>query len=92
MAQNQSDWNSMFQSPQAETLLKNKQAVESLMKSQEAQQLMELLNKNSGQGLQQAAESAMKGNTAQLTQLVEGLMRNPQSAKLVEELNKKVNL
>ncbi len=92
MAQNQPDWNGMFHSPQATNLLNNKQAVESLMKSQEAKQLMELLSKNSEQNLQQAAQSAINGNTAQLAQLVEGLMRNPQSAKLVEDLNKKVNL
>lgn len=92
MAQNQPDWNGMFHSLQATNLLNNKQAVESLMKSQEAKQLMELLSKNSEQNLQQAAQSAINGNTAQLAQLVEGLMRNPQSAKLVEDLNKKVNL
>ena len=92
MSQNQPDWNSMFHSPKATNLLNNKQAVESLMKSQEAKQLMELLSKNSEQNLQQAAQSAIKGNTSQLAQLVEGLMRNPQSAKLVEDLNKKINL
>ena len=92
MAQNQPDWNGMFQSPQAANLLNNRQTIETLMNSQEAKQLIELLNKNPGQNAQAAAQSAMEGNPAQLTRLIEGLMRNPQSAKLVEELNKKVNL
>lgn len=88
---NQSDLNHILSSPQASGLLKNKQAVESLMKSGEAQRLVELLNQNAGGDLKGAAQSAMKGDSAQLMSLVEGLMKNPQSAKLVEELNKKVN-
>lgn len=87
---NQPDLNSILNSPQASGLLKNKQAIESLMKSGEAQRLMELLNQKSGGELKDAAQSAMKGDSAQLMSLVEGLMKNPQSAKLVEELNKKV--
>lgn len=87
---NQPDFNNVLNSPQAASLLKNKQAVESLMKSGEAQRLMELLNKNAGSGLKDAAQSAMKGDTTQLMDLVQGLMKDPQSAKLVEELNKKV--
>ena len=80
----------LFHSPQTANLLKNKQAVESLMRSGEAQRLMELLNQNAGSGLKDAAQSAMKGDASQLMSLVEGLMKDPQSAKLVEELNKKV--
>lgn len=91
MSQKQPGLNDLLNAPQAANLLKNKQAVESLMKSDEAKRLMELLNQSSGQGLKDAAQSAMKGDTSQLIGLVEGLMKNPQSAKLVEELNKKVN-
>jgi hypothetical protein len=69
--------------------MKNRQALESLMKSGEARRLMELLNRNAGGGLQNAAQSAMQGDAAQLTHLVEGLMGDPESARLVEELNKK---
>jgi hypothetical protein len=87
---NQADLHAILHSPQAEELMKNRQALESLMKSGEARRLMELLNQNAGGGLQNAAQSAMQGDAAQLTQLVEGLMQDPSSAKLVEELNKKV--
>ena len=51
---------------------------------------MELLNQNSGGGLKDAAQSAMNGNAAQLMGLVQGLMKDPQSAKLVEDLNQKI--
>lgn len=45
---NQPDLNNILSSPQAAGLLKNRQAIESLMKSGEAQRLMELLNQNAG--------------------------------------------
>ena len=91
MKQKQSDLDGLLHTPQAASLLKNKQAMENLMKSGEAQRLMELLNKNAGSSLKDAAQSAMNGNASQLMDLVQGLMKDPQSAKLVEELNKKVN-
>ena len=90
MNKKQPDLNDVISSPQAASLLKNKQAIEDLMKSGEAQRLIELLNRNAGGGLKDAAQSAVKGDAAQLMSLVEGLMKDPQSAKLVEDLNKKV--
>lgn len=84
------DLRQVFASPQAQNLLKNKQALESLMKSGEAQRLMELLNQNAGDGLKNAAQSAMQGDASQLKKLVDDLMKNPESARLMEDLNKKV--
>ena len=90
MDNNQPNLNEMLNSPKTADLLKNRQAMESLLNSNEARKLMELLNQNSGGGLKDAAQSAMKGNTSQLMGLVQNLMSDPQSAKLVDELNKKV--
>lgn len=90
MDKNQPNWNEMLHSPKTADLLKNKQAMESLLRSDEARKLMELLNRNSGGGLKDAAQSAMNGNAAQLMGLVQGLMKDPQSAKLVEDLNQKI--
>ena len=90
MDNNQPNLNEMLNSPKTADLLKNRQAMESLLHSSEARKLMDLLNQNAGGGLKDAAQSAMKGNTAQLMELVQGLMNDPQSAKLVDELNKKV--
>lgn len=90
MEQKQPNLNEVLTSPQAASLLKNKQAIEALIKSGEAQRLMELLNQNSGNGLKNATQSAMKGDTTQLMNLIQGLMKDPKSAKLVEELNKKM--
>lgn len=91
MNPNQPDLNEMLHSPKAADLLKNRQAMEKLLCSDEAQRLIELLNQNSGGGLQNAAQSAMKGDAARLMSLVQGLMNDPKSAKLVEELNKKAS-
>lgn len=90
MDKNQPNWNEMLNSPKTADLLKNRQAMESLLHSDEARRIVELLNQNSGGGLKDAAQSAMNGNAAQLMGLVQGLMNDPQSARLVEELNKKV--
>jgi len=90
MDKNQPNLNEMLNSPKTADLLKNRQAMDALLHSDEARRLMELLNQNSGGGLKDAAQSAMKGNAAQLMGLVQGLMKDPQSVKLVEELNKKV--
>ena len=90
MNKSQPDLKKVMSSPQAAELLKNKQGLENLMKSGEAQRLMELRNRNAGGGLKDAAQSAMTGDAAHLMGLVEGLMKDPKSAKLVEDLNKKV--
>ena len=90
MDKNQPNLNNVLNSPQAAELLKNRQAMEDLLHSNEARRLMDLLNQSSGDGLKTAAQSALNGNPAQLMGLVEGLMKNPQSVQLLEQLNKKV--
>lgn len=90
MDQNHPNLNEVLKSPQASNLLKNKQAIESLMKSAEAQKLMELLNRNSGESLKNAAQSAMSGDSKQLMSMVQNLMSDPNNVKLIEDLNKKI--
>ncbi len=90
MDQNHPNLNEVLKSPQASNLLKNKQAIESLMKSAEAQKLMELLNRNSGESLKNAAQSAMSGDSKQLMSMVQNLMSDPNNVKLIEDQNKKI--
>ncbi len=90
MNQKQTDLNQVLSSPQADRLLKDKKAMESLMNSGEAQKLMERLNQNAGGGLKDAAQSALNGDAAHLMNLVQGIMNDPKSAKLIEELQKKM--
>ena len=89
MNKSKPDLKGVLGSPQAAELLKNRQGLENLMKSGEAQRLMELLNRNAGGGLKDAAQSAMEGDATRLMSLVEGLKKDPKSAKLVAELSKK---
>lgn len=90
MNQSQPDLNEVLRSPQAAELLKNRQALESLLRSDEARRLLDSLNQNSGGGLKNAAQAAMKGDGTQLMGLVQGLMNDPKSARLVQDLNAKL--
>lgn len=90
MDKNKPNLSEFLNSPQTSELLQNRQVMESLLNSDETRKLMEMLNQSSGNELKSAAQSAIKGKPEQLMGLVEGLMKDPQSAKLVEELNKKV--
>lgn len=89
MAENQRDPRDLLKSPQAEYLLKNKHAMENLLKSDEARRLMELLNQNAGQGLKDAAQTAMQGDPSQLMGMVQKLMKDQENARLIQSLQKK---
>ena len=59
----------------------------SLMQSTDGQALMRMLSgKDGGAALQQAARSAMQGDAAQLSQMVQNLMVSPGGAQLVERI------
>lgn len=64
-------------------LMKNRAAITKLAASQEARQLMGLLE---GMGVQQAARSAVKGDTAALISMVEGLVSSQQGAELARKI------
>lgn len=87
MAKQQQPGN-VLNSPQAAKLLKDKAAVESLVKSPDTQALMTMLNQ--GGGLKAAAEAAMKGDASQLQGLLNRLMQDPNGARVVERINKSV--
>ena len=78
----------ILHSAQAEHLLKSKEKLLDMMHSPDANRLMELLQKNGGTQLQSAADSAMKGNPAQLMNLVQQVMATPDGAKTVQNIQK----
>ncbi len=90
MANQQDKMNDLLKTSQAAQLLKNKSAVEHLVKTPETQQLMQMLNQSAGGGLKTAAEAAMKGDTSQLMGLMDRLMKDPDGAKAVERLNRTI--
>jgi len=64
---------------------KDRKAVEQLAKSSDAQQLMELLKKQSG-GVQQAAQAAAAGDPSQLMTIMDRLMHSKEGAELVDRI------
>ena len=71
----------------AEQLKSNPAILNSLMQSKDGQMLMQMLTQNDrGAALRQAIQSAVRGNTAQMTDMVQGIMRSPEGAALVNRI------
>ena len=69
----------------AAELMKNREAIAKLAASEQARQLMELLERRGG--VQQAARAAAAGDTGALTAMVEELMQTQQGADLVQRIS-----
>jgi len=65
---------------------KNREAISRLAKSSDAQKLMELLQKQSGQ-VKQAAKAAAAGDPAQLMSMMDQLMHSREGAELVNRID-----
>ena len=65
---------------------KNRDAITRLARSSDAQKLMELLQKQSGQ-VMQAAQQAAAGDPAQLMAMMDQLMHSKEGAELVDRIN-----
>ena len=64
---------------------KDREAIAQLAKSSDAQKLMELLQKQSGQ-VRQAAQAAAGGDPAQLMAMMDQLMHSREGAELVDRI------
>lgn len=80
----------ILSSPEAASLLKNKEAVLGLMNSPDAKKLMEMLNQNAGGGLKTAADAAMKGDASALMGLMQQVMGSKEGAAVVDRIQKNV--
>lgn len=75
----------------ADQLRRNPAMLKSLMQSQDGQMLMQMLTQGDrGAGLQRAVQSAARGDTTAITQMVSQIMQSPSGAELVERINKAV--
>ena len=63
--------------------------VKKLLSSPEAQQLIALLNRDGGRGLQKAAEEFRKGNTAGAQEILKPMVDNPEANALLQKMNRK---
>ena len=75
----------------AEHLKQNPAMLKNLMQSRDGQTLMRMLTQqDQGAALQKAAQSAARGDTADMVQMVTQLMQSPDGAALVERINKAI--
>ena len=73
----------------AEHLKQNPAMLKNLMQSRDGQTLMQMLTqKDQGAALQKAAQSAARGDPADMVRMVNQLMQSPDGAALVDRINK----
>lgn len=61
-----------------------------LMKEPETQKIFAMLSQSTGGNLEQAAGKAASGDTSQLVNAIRQLMQNPEAAKLMESMKRKL--
>ena len=73
----------------AQQLRQNPAMLQSLMRSADGQALMGMLTQQDrGAGLQQAVQSAVKGDTTKMVEMIRQIMQSPGGAELVERINR----
>ena len=78
--------------PDLAAMLSNRQALEQIAASADAQALAAMLSKgHDSQSLEQMAKSAMSGDTAAIRSLFQSITENPQSAELLRRLSSSLN-
>ncbi|MBQ9648767.1 MAG: hypothetical protein IJV43_10470 [Oscillospiraceae bacterium] len=71
-----------------ERLKKNKDLAEQIMRSGDGQKLMDMLaGSDGGAALNRAASAAAKGDTKELSQMLQNLMQNQDAAAVMSRLN-----
>lgn len=74
-----------------EALKRNPAAVQSLFGSSDGQALLRMLTQGDrGAALQQAAQNAARGNSADLIRMVSDVMKSPEGADLIARINRTV--
>lgn len=74
--------------PDLAAMLSNRQALEQIAASADAQALASMLSKgHDSQSLEQMAKNAMSGDTAAIRSLFQSIKDNPQSAELLRRLS-----
>ena len=70
---------------EAARLLSDTKRLEQLRDAPETQKVFDLLSRSTG-SLEEAADRAAKGDTAQLTDAIRKLMQDPEGAKLIQKM------
>ena len=63
--------------------------IQRVLGSREGKQLLQMLNRNAGGVLRQAAAAAKSGDYETVRRLLEPVMQTPEAAGLIDEINRK---
>ena len=80
------DLQDVLHSQQAARLMQDRARLDQLQNAPEAQRLLQMLQRSAGGGLEQAAQQAAQGDTAQLMDAVRQLARDPEGQRLIQRL------
>ena len=73
----------------ADQLKNNPAMLNTLMQSKDGRMLMQMLTQGDrGAALQQAIQSAVRGNTTQMTDMVQRIMQSPEGSALIKRIQK----
>lgn len=79
------------QIPQAQKLLKDQAALRQVLNNPDTQKVLAQLQKTDTSQLQAAAQAALKGDASALNGILKTLSSNPEAAKAMDALNKKLS-
>ena len=77
--------------PAAKQLLANQKAIRQLLADPETRKVLSSLQKKNAAQLQTAAQSALQGDSAALSGLVQELSRDPQAAQAMQKLDQSLH-
>ena len=75
---------------QIRKIQQNKALVQQLMQSPDGQKLLSMLTQDGGAQLQNAADAASKGNTADMVRMLAQIVKSEEGAKLVRNINSQI--
>lgn len=82
---------SLKENPTAKQLLANQKAIRQLLADPETRKVLSSLQKKNAAQLQAAAQSALQGDAAGLSGLLQELSRDPQAAQAMQKLDKNLH-
>ena len=77
--------------PQGKQFLENQKAIRQLLADPETKKLLSALQQQNASQLQAAAQAAMKGDSSALSGVLNQLSRDPEAARAIETLGKKMD-
>ena len=81
----------LHQIPQAQKLLKDQAALLQVLSNPDTQKVLAQLQKTDTSQLQAAAQAALKGDASALNGILRKLSQDPEAAKAMNALNKKLS-